>query len=141
MLYLIDPWEYRPELPGALYGGQAKDGQSELDEVYRSVLARFRRQIDAGGVSVMRIHSDDFDLPPGSLDWAYIDGDHNYEAVRADLEHFAALVRPGGFIAGDDYRGGSWFKGNITRAVDEFAQTPRCKRLTLFGRKFLIELS
>lgn len=38
-----------------------------------------------------------------SLDFAYIDGDHGYEAVINDLMVWGKRVRPGGIIAGHDY--------------------------------------
>ena len=40
--------------------------------------------------------------PP--LDFLFIDGDHNYEAVRKDFEDWASLVQPGGFILIHDSR-------------------------------------
>jgi cephalosporin hydroxylase len=33
------------------------------------------------------------------IDFLFIDGDHRYEAVRADFERYGALVRAGGLIA------------------------------------------
>jgi len=41
-------------------------------------------------------------LPPASRDLVYIDANHRYEAVRADIERAAALVKPGGLLCGDD---------------------------------------
>jgi len=38
----------------------------------------------------------------GPLDFAFIDGDHTYEGVKADFENFGPLVRPGGLIAFHD---------------------------------------
>lgn len=39
-----------------------------------------------------------------SLDFLFIDGDHNYEAVRKDFEDWAPLVQAGGFILIHDSR-------------------------------------
>lgn len=39
----------------------------------------------------------------GSLDFVYIDGNHRFEQVVADLAAWAPKVRPGGIIAGHDY--------------------------------------
>lgn len=33
------------------------------------------------------------------FDFAFIDGDHSYEGVRADWETYAPMVRPGGLVA------------------------------------------
>lgn len=39
----------------------------------------------------------------GSLDVVWIDADHSYEAVLADIAAWWPKVRPGGWIGGDDY--------------------------------------
>ncbi len=39
---------------------------------------------------------------PAPVDFAFIDGDHRYEGVRADFEQYGPLVRPGGLIAFHD---------------------------------------
>lgn len=39
---------------------------------------------------------------PDGVDYAFIDGDHSYEGVRADFEAYSPLVRPGGVIAFHD---------------------------------------
>jgi hypothetical protein len=52
------------------------------------------------------------DLP---IDIVYIDADHEYESVKADIEYWTPLVRSGGIIAGHDY---NFFPG-VNRAVEE----------------------
>jgi SAM-dependent methyltransferase len=42
-------------------------------------------------------------FPDDSLDFIYIDADHSYAGVTADLAQAWRLVRPGGFICGHDY--------------------------------------
>lgn len=61
------------------------------------------------------------------FDFVYIDADHRYEAVRQDLMLWYSKVRPGGIIAGHDYRDGAvdWESGlrsyyGVKQAVDEF---------------------
>jgi predicted O-methyltransferase YrrM len=46
-----------------------------------------------------------------------IDGDHSFEGVAADFEHYAPLLRSGGYLVMDDYRAPSW--PGVTRFVDE----------------------
>jgi hypothetical protein len=43
-------------------------------------------------------------FPDGHLDWAYVDSSHAYEHTRDELALLHRKVRPGGVIAGDDWR-------------------------------------
>lgn len=52
----------------------------------------------------------------GQLVGVLIDGDHRYEACKADIEAWMPKVKPGGWIAGHDYT--DKFPG-VVRAVDE----------------------
>lgn len=52
-----------------------------------------------------------------SLDFVFIDADHSYEGVSADIDAWRGKVRPGGLLCGHDY-GHPRFPG-VARAVDE----------------------
>jgi predicted O-methyltransferase YrrM len=52
------------------------------------------------------------------IDFLYIDADHGYEGVLADLEAWVPHVRRGGLIVGDDY-GNAIYPG-VKRAWDEY---------------------
>ena len=43
-------------------------------------------------------------IPPRSLDLAFIDGDHSYEGVSRDIEHWLPALRPGGHLVLHDGR-------------------------------------
>lgn len=49
----------------------------------------------------------------------YIDGDHRYDSVRADLQAWWPYLSSGGILAGHDYMPGE--HDDVVRAVDEFA--------------------
>ncbi len=138
-LHLVDPWEHRDEdaYERAMFGGSARDGQSEMEAIYQGVLERFRTNIEQGQVEVHRARSLDAarTFPDGALDWVYIDGDHTYEAVKADLEAYYRTIRPGGLLAGDDYGDPGWWADGVTRAVDEFAADLELK---IIGSQFLL---
>jgi cephalosporin hydroxylase len=61
-----------------------------------------------------------------SLDFVFIDGDHLYEGVRADILAWLPKVKKGGTIAGDDYGHVQGSEG-VRRAVHE-----------IFGNDFMI---
>jgi predicted O-methyltransferase YrrM len=51
------------------------------------------------------------------IDYLYIDADHSYDGVRADLDAWVPHMRPGGLLVGDDY-GHRLFPG-VQQAWDE----------------------
>jgi predicted O-methyltransferase YrrM len=109
-LYLIDPWyPHNPRF-------------SDAEATYSAVRSRFADAIATGRVAVLREDSASAAsrFPDATFDWIYIDGDHHYTAVRRDLKLYYPKVKPGGYIACDDYHyRGTWEDG-VTRAVDEF---------------------
>ncbi len=122
-LHLIDPWVSVDDQlrRWSLYGAGVRS-QADMDQLDAGVVSRFAGQIAGGRVVVHRApsHAALAAMPDRSLDWIYIDGDHSYEAVIADLRLSLAKVRPGGFICGDDYLPGGWWRGGVIRAVHEF---------------------
>jgi len=55
-----------------------------------------------------------------TFDMVFIDGDHSYDAVLADLVSWAPLIKSQGILAGHDY-GGGWT--GVKKAVDEMFPT------------------
>jgi SAM-dependent methyltransferase len=53
---------------------------------------------------------------PAAFDLVFIDGAHDYQSVRADIEAALAVLKPGGLLAFHDYR---YRDEGVTRAVDE----------------------
>ncbi len=41
-------------------------------------------------------------LPPGGIDFLFIDGDHTYEGIKMDFEMYSPFVRKGGLVAFHD---------------------------------------
>lgn len=50
------------------------------------------------------------------IDLLFVDGDHRYECVKADLEAWLPLVKPGGVVCGHDWTR----EEDVARAVREF---------------------
>ena len=55
-----------------------------------------------------------------AFDLVFIDADHRYGSVVADIAAWASKVRPGGWLGGHDY-GLPGLNGAVDRAADEFA--------------------
>lgn len=121
-LHLIDPWCYfaDPVYADSWYGGAWARSQDDMDAIHDEVVARFAHD---PRVTVHRQFSIEAaaDFDAGSLGFAYIDGDHSFDAVRADLDAYADKIRPGGVLCGDDYSGApAWCEDGVRRAVDAF---------------------
>jgi predicted O-methyltransferase YrrM len=58
-----------------------------------------------------------------SMDFVFIDADHSYAGVKADLAAWVPKVRPGGWICGHDYGNAmpEYDFSGVDRAVDEWA--------------------
>ena len=60
------------------------------------------------------------DIPDNSLDFVYIDGDHEFEPAMHDIIHWAHKVRVGGIVSGHDYCWG--YKSGVVAAVDAYVR-------------------
>jgi hypothetical protein len=134
-LVLIDPWQY---VPGTNWYGRI-GSQERMDALHEFVANRFNGH---GQVEIVRARSADAAsaFPDGSLDWVYVDGDHSYEGARDDLRTYAAKVRPGGLLAGDDYRDVAGRDG-VKRAVDEFLQEKRGELVLIRRDQFVLRVN
>jgi Methyltransferase domain len=141
-LHLIDPWKFEenPAYAGSFYGGTLGKNQAKMETIYQSVLGRFRSEIGSGAVEVHRSSSakSSTQFPDDYFDWIYIDGNHQYEFVKADLEMFLPKVKPRGFLAGDDYGTPGWWQDGVSRAVDEAIASGRFERVLLANHQFLL---
>ena len=117
-LILTDSWLHRDE---SEYQSNANVSQESQDNNYGYVWTRFSRDLR---IEIVRGLSPDTSVvvDDGELDWVYLDADHSYEAVMADLAAWVPKVRRGGIVAGHDYVDGM-INGSdfgVKRAVDEF---------------------
>lgn len=61
-------------------------------------------------------------VPDGSLDFVYIDGNHRYEAVTADITAWEPKVRRGGIVAGHDFVTRTKRHIDVERAVRDYTK-------------------
>lgn len=118
-LYLVDPTKYypndgfasdimaqEPENPGENFNELADLIKEEL-KPWSDRYTWFRKE---------SLKITNTEIPDGSLDCIFVDGDHSYAAVRADLDFWWPKVRSGGALLGDDF----WMD-DVARAVNDFA--------------------
>lgn len=107
-LYCIDLWqpykEYKDYQRKGTFNKMYKDAHKKLFKYDAHFIQRY--SIDA-----VR------DFVDHSLDFVYIDANHQYEYVKEDIEHWAKKVNFDGIVAGHDYRTPNT---GVKEAVDEF---------------------
>lgn len=121
-LHLVDPWAYDASDPQEKY---LRPGDG--DETLERIRLRFATEIMDGRIRLHRETSQGAAkrFSKGYFDWIYIDGDHRYEAVLADLRTYAPLIKPGGLILGDDYTEPTFLEAKemdfgVVQAVKQF---------------------
>lgn len=101
--YMVDPWRH---LAG--WNKPANKSDAEFVGIQEEALRRtaFARE----KISVLRGRTVDVidRIPDGALDFAYVDGDHTLKGITQDLIGVYPKIRPGGYIAGDDFARDIW---------------------------------
>jgi hypothetical protein len=94
-MYCVDPWvsykAYIDHTRHDLIAGAYEEAQKRLSQYPATIIRKF--SVDAAN-----------DLPDGSLDFVYIDGNHSFQDVVNDLCVWSKKVRVGGIISGHDYK-------------------------------------
>jgi hypothetical protein len=135
-LHLIDPWQEFGE--DATARARAENEQTTHEENYQWVQHKFLAETQERRIALHRNSSlvAARQFTPGQLQWVYIDGDHSYAGVLADLNSFAPLVAPEGFILGHDYSNNHFAQGanfGVVPAVAEFLKSGEWQFLALTG--------
>lgn len=95
------------------------------DGKFEAVKSYFEEEIEEGAVEIHKTMSTKAaqEFEDDYFDWIYIDTDHSYETTRDELELYAPKMKPGGVMAGHDYRMGNWvsmYRYGVIEAVHEF---------------------
>src|SRR3990167_4904804 len=129
-LSCIDPWLASAYDPA--FGTHAVDTKQEkYDERYAECNKRlFPYNCDIirlPSLSALRM------FPDESLDFVYIDANHDFPNFINDLHEWTKKVKIGGIVSGHDYAVYSYKKANhVKRALDAYA---RCYRMIPLDRK------
>lgn len=78
-------------------------------------------------IPIKKYSTEAYDDVPGSIALLFVDGDHSYDMVKHDINHYAPKVLQGGFIAFHDYNG-----EGVARAVHELCFNEQFERVGLY---------
>lgn len=132
---LVDP--YRAKLDGSWEG---RVSQPYIERIRRRAMRRVERHNRGALLEWLRMDSTQAapQVADGSLDVVYIDGDHSFEAVQADVRAWWSKVKPGGFMVLDDHIGGRWWEWDVIMAAASFHPRNEKRRVER-GRWLVIE--
>lgn len=127
-LFLIDPYEmYETYVKGE--GKNYGETQLPLSDTYiqaQNLLKPFEDKIKW----VKKLSDDAVKDIHDSLDFVYVDGNHDYEFVKNDIENYYPLLKKGGVIGGHDfYNGFAKTHSGVVTAVTQFSVS---KNIQLF---------
>lgn len=101
--WMIDPWRHLDDW---------NKPANKSDETFERYLAETLEKTAAHERSrrVLRGRTSEVvgEIPDGSLDFAYVDGDHTLRGITVDLVKVWPKVRPGGLLGGDDFCRSIW---------------------------------
>jgi len=130
-LYAVDPWRYDDDY-------QDSRSQERLDFLYehtKRVLSPYPNAIVIRKTSMKAV----VDIPDNSLDFVYIDGNHQLKFVIEDIFEWSKKVKVGGVISGHDYiyTDPRTLAGvcHVIYAVNAFTTSYKIHNWYLLGRK------
>lgn len=138
-LFLVDTWQVSGKGPDVY---DRERHEEALATVREACVRCHPKTPDVLHIEKVRFEDFTFDdltksarakLPnPLLFDWLYLDAYHQYSYVRPQLDRAIEFVRPGGIIAGHDFRvePGGWNSG-VVRAVLELVWARKLKPLAI----------
>jgi predicted O-methyltransferase YrrM len=127
-LSCVDGW-------AAYKGYREHVSQAKLDSFYAETAER----LSPYDVTLVRKFSVEAakGFADGSLDFVYLDANHDYGHVVADLCAWTPKVKKGGIVAGHDYirRSNPEYPIGVVEAVDGYVSAHRIDPLFILGRK------
>ena len=142
-LYLVDPWVNQSqelEEKEVIVHSHVGAHQNEQEEWFNEVKQKFHKNssveiIRDYSVNAAKLFDNDF------FDFIYIDGLHNYESVRDDINAWSKKIKPfDGVICLDDYEACEGRGYGFIEAADEFLSAS--KNFSIYkqtGRRLIIK--
>ena len=135
-LSCIDPWSYKAYEPG---NPTAYQEQKPYDDLYEETVKRLAPHnctvVRKGSMEALS------DFKDGSLDFVYIDANHDFPNFINDLHQWIKKVKVGGIVSGHDYAYFSYKKFNhVRRALEAYARCYRMRPYFVVGSEEYSEL-
>lgn len=112
-LFCIDPWE-------TLYDPKDFASFSDMKKVEKMFDTRMKPYTNIKKIK-MKSEEAYTQFEPQSIDLVYIDANHTYDGILADIKLWKPKIRKGGYMSGHDYSP-QW--PGVIKAVDETFGTP-----------------
>ena len=130
-MYVIDPWM---AYQGAGRTQQEQARQDFLYEHTKRVFAQYNNYVIIRKTSMDALE----EIEDGSLDFVYIDGDHEFGHVACDIVEWTKKVRVGGVVSGHDYfctdKGARNLVCHIKPVVDAYVKVFGIENFWTLGR-------
>ena len=104
--YMVDPWRHLDD-----WNKPANKSNAAFDGFFQEAMEKTEAHADKRVVLRGRTTEVIDQVPDGSLDFAYVDGDHTLRGITIDLVKVHPKIREGGWIGGDDFRRSIWQHG------------------------------
>lgn len=114
-LYCIDPWK-----AGSLYGFRDYVTQTRLDDFLKEAKQRVKKYNNCVFIRKSSMEAVK-DFADESLDFVYIDANHDYEHTKEDIKEWSKKVKRGGIVSGHDYidKQSQVYTFGVIKAVNE----------------------
>lgn len=112
-LCCVDPWTAYTE-------GNEVHTQEEMNKMYEDV----KNRLSPYGCIIERSTSMEVAnrVTDNTLDFVFIDGNHSYKYVKEDIREWTKKVKPGGIVAGHDYKVDPENDYGVIEAVNEYVE-------------------
>lgn len=115
--HAVDPWSSYEQYDGTKYrkpGHKVLKTWNQAKEKFMENTKPFHKKVSVYEMTSVEAAKK---IKSGTLDWVFIDANHEYDYVKENLKLWSRRVKKDGIVAGHDY-GGKWV--GVKKAVDEY---------------------
>lgn len=130
-LNCIDPWLPYTE-------GTSVHNEENVNKIYEEAKNRLFPYPNCGiirktSMEAVKNYEDNM------LDFVFIDGNHSYSYVKEDIEEWTKKVKPGGIVAGHDYKEDKVNNYGVIEAVNEYVRENHISPWFILRKRGLVD--